>query len=158
MRRVDLMDDPRFSSAAARRLNFGALHQIIQSWILTFPDMATLDAQFDEAKIAMGEIRSIKQLTKSDWSEYWGAVQLVPDRSGGEYKLPGRPWHFSRDELTPIGTPAFQGEHNREVFRELGVSEAELQKLSETGVLVSHRRVLEPEAAVKPREPAGQAA
>jgi hypothetical protein len=122
MRRVDLMDDPRFSSAAARRLNFGALHQIIQSWILTFPDMARLDAQFDEAKIAMGEIRSIKQLTKSDWSEYWGAVQFVPDRCGGEYKLPGRPWHFSRDELTPIGTPAFQGEHNREVFRELGVS------------------------------------
>ncbi len=33
-----------------------------QSWILTFPDMATLDAQFDEAKIAMGEIRSIKEL------------------------------------------------------------------------------------------------
>ena len=72
--------------------------------------------------------------------------------------MPGRPWHFSRDELTPIGTPAFQGEHNKEVFRELGVSEAELQQLSETGALVSHRRVLEPEAAVKPREPAGQAA
>ena len=85
MRRADLMDDPRFSSAAARRLNFGALHQIIQSWMLTFPDMATLDAQFDEAKIAMGEIRSIKELTKSEWSDYWGAVQLVPDRSGGEY-------------------------------------------------------------------------
>jgi hypothetical protein len=57
-----------------RRLNFGALHQIIQSWMLTFPDMATLDAQFDEAKIAMGEIRSIKELTKSEWSDYWGAV------------------------------------------------------------------------------------
>ena len=65
---------------------------------------------------------------------------MVPDRSGGEYKLPGRPWHFSRDELTPIGTPAFQGEHNREVFGELGLSEAELQRLSETGALVTHRR------------------
>jgi hypothetical protein len=59
MRRVDLLDDQRFSSAAARRLNFGVLHQIIQSWILTFPDMATLDAQFDEAKIAMG-VRSVR--------------------------------------------------------------------------------------------------
>ncbi len=152
------MDDPRFSSAAARRLNFGALHQIIQSWILTFPDMATLDAQFDEAKIAMGEIRSIKELTGSEWSEYWGAVQLVPDRSGGEYKLPGRPWHFSRDELKPIGTPAFQGEHNRAVFGELGVSEAELQRLSEAGALVTHRRALEPEAVVQPPEAAGKAA
>jgi crotonobetainyl-CoA:carnitine CoA-transferase CaiB-like acyl-CoA transferase len=133
MRRVDLLEDPRFASAAGRRLNFGALHAIIQSWILTFPDMARLDAQFDEAKIAMGEIRSIKELAKSEWSDYWGAVQHVPDCSGGEYRLPGRPWHFSKDELTPIGTPAFQGEHNREVFRELGVSESELQKLAEIG-------------------------
>ena len=29
---------------------------------------------------------------------------------------------------------------------------------AETGVLVTHRRALEPEVAVKPREPAGQAA
>jgi crotonobetainyl-CoA:carnitine CoA-transferase CaiB-like acyl-CoA transferase len=158
MRRVDLMDDPRFSSAAARRLNFGALHQIIQSWMLTFPDMATLDAQFDEAKIAMGEIRSIKQLTASEWSDYWGAVQLVPDRSGGEYRLPGRPWRFSADELTPIGTPAFQGEHNIAVFSELGVGEAELKRLADTGVLVTHRRALEPEMAVKPSTEPEQAA
>ena len=109
MRRADLMDDPRFASAAARRLNFGALHQIIQSWILTFPDMATLDAQFDEAKIAMGEIRSIKELTVSEWSEYWGAVQQVTDRSGGQYRLPGRPWRFSAEELTPIVPPALTG-------------------------------------------------
>jgi crotonobetainyl-CoA:carnitine CoA-transferase CaiB-like acyl-CoA transferase len=158
MRRVDLMDDPRFSSAAARRLNFGVLHQIIQSWILTFPDMATLDAQFDEAKIAMGEIRSIKELTASEWSDYWGAVQRVPDRSGGEYRLPGRPWHFSAEELTPIGTPAFQGEHNFAVFSELGLSEAELKRLSEAGALVSHRRALEPEIVAKPESEPGQAA
>jgi crotonobetainyl-CoA:carnitine CoA-transferase CaiB-like acyl-CoA transferase len=120
--------------------------------------MATLDAQFDEAKIAMGEIRSIKELTRSEWSDYWGAVQFVPDRSGGEYKLPGRPWRFSEDELTPIGTPAFQGEHNKEVFGELGVSEAELQRLFETGALVTHRRAIQPEAALKPQEAPGQAA
>jgi crotonobetainyl-CoA:carnitine CoA-transferase CaiB-like acyl-CoA transferase len=139
-------------------LNFGALHQIIQSWILTFPDMATLDAQFDEAKIAMGEIRSIKELTASEWSGYWGAVQRVPDRSGGEYLLPGRPWHFSGDELTPIVTPAFQGENNMTVFSELGVSELELKRLSEAGVLVAHRRALEPDIALGPGEKPGQAA
>jgi crotonobetainyl-CoA:carnitine CoA-transferase CaiB-like acyl-CoA transferase len=158
MRRADLMDDPRFCDAAARRLNFGVLHQIIQSWILTFPDMATLDAQFDEAKIAMGEIRSIKELTASEWSEYWGAVQYVSDRGGGQYRLPGRPWRFSAEELTPIGTPAFQGEHNVAVFSELGVSEAELKRLSEAGALVAHRRALEPEIAAKPQTEPSQAA
>ena len=120
--------------------------------------MARLDAQFDEAKIVMGEIRSIKELAKSEWSDYWGAVQHVPDRSGGEYRLPGRPWHFSKDELTPIGTPAFQGEHNREVFRELGVGESELQKLAETGALVTHRRALAPETAAKAQQDSGKAA
>jgi crotonobetainyl-CoA:carnitine CoA-transferase CaiB-like acyl-CoA transferase len=156
MRRVDLLEDPRFATAAARRLNFGALHQIIQRWILTFPDMATLDAQFDEAKIAMGEIRSVKELAASEWSEYWGAVQPVSDRSGGEYRLPGRPWYFSAEELTPIGTPAFQGEHNFSVFGELGVSESEMRRLAEAGVLVTHPRAREAEVAVKPQ--AGQAA
>ena len=158
MRRVDLMDDPRFSSAAARRLNFGALHQIIQSWMLTFPDMATLDAQFDEAKIAMGEIRSTKDLIKSEWSEYWGAVQHVSDRSGGEYSLPGRPWRFSGEELTPIGIPAFQGEHNNAVFSELGISEEELNRLTEAGVLVAHARASQPEPSVKAPAESGQAA
>jgi len=120
--------------------------------------MATLDAQFDEAKIAMGEIRSIKELTASEWSEYWGAVQYVPDRGGGQYRLPGRPWRFSGEELAPIGTPAFQGEHNVAVFRELGVSEPDLKRLSETGALVIHRRALEPQVAAKPQSDPGQAA
>jgi crotonobetainyl-CoA:carnitine CoA-transferase CaiB-like acyl-CoA transferase len=158
MRRADLLDDPRFSSAAARRLNFGALHQIIQSWIMTFQDMATLDAQFDEAKIAMGEIRSLKELAASSWSDYWGAVQQVSDRNGGEYRLPGRPWHFSAEELTPIGSPAFQGEHNFEVFGELGIPEAELKRLSDAGVLVTHPRAKDAQAAVKPPSEPGQAA
>jgi crotonobetainyl-CoA:carnitine CoA-transferase CaiB-like acyl-CoA transferase len=158
MRRVDLLDDPRFANAAARRLNFGALHQIIQSWMLTFPDMATLDAQLDEAKIAMGQIRSIKDLAKSEWSDYWGAVQQVSDRSGGEYRLPGRPWRFSGEELTPIGTPAFQGEHNVAVFSELGVSAAELKRLSDAGVLVTHPRVPEAKASIEPQAPSGRAA
>ena len=154
MRRVDLLTDPRFSTAAARRANFGALHQIIQAWMRTFPDMATLDAQLDEAKIAMGQIRSLKDLASSEWSDYWGAVQQVPDRSGGEYRLPGRPWRFSADDLPPAGTPAFQGEHNVEVFRELGVSDGELKRLADSGVLVTHPRAAAVESATK----SGQAA
>ena len=154
MRRVDLLTDPRFSTAAARRANFGALHQIIQAWMRTFPDMATLDAQLDEAKIAMGQIRSLKDLASSEWSDYWGAVQQVPDRSGGEYRLPGRPWRFSAEDLPPAGTPAFQGEHNVEVFRELGLSEGELKRLADSGVLVTHPRAAAVESATK----SGQAA
>ena len=136
MRRPDLADDPRFATAAARKAHMTELRKIVQTWIKTFGDVAALDAQLDEAKIAMGEVRSLTALAETEWAEYWGAVQEVPDRNGGTYRLPGRPWRFSRDQLAPLGTPAFQGEHNRDVFRELGLSEGEIESCIASGALV----------------------
>ena len=136
MRRPDLGRDPRFATAAARKQNLPVLQAIIQDWIGTFTDMATLDAQFDEAKIAMGEIRTIRELGDSEWARSWGAVQEIPDRRGGSFRLPGRPWRFSADELTPLGEPAFQGEHNAEVFTELGLGSDRIGELQASGALV----------------------
>jgi len=137
MRRADLADDPRFATAAARRANFTELHRIVQTWILTFHDIGALDAQLDEAKIAFGEVRSLKQLSEMEWAEYWGAVEEVSDRDGGSYRLPGRPWRFSREQLAPLGDPAFQGEHNRMVFGELGLGDSEIDGYIASGALVS---------------------
>ena len=72
-----------------------------------------------------------------DWAEYWGAVQEVSDRNGGSYRLSGRPWRFSGEKLDPLGEPAFQGEHNREVFVDLGLSDAEIDRHVASGALVS---------------------
>jgi crotonobetainyl-CoA:carnitine CoA-transferase CaiB-like acyl-CoA transferase len=136
MRRAGLADDPRFATAAARRANFSELHRVVQNWILTFADVGALDAQLDEAKIAFGEVRSLKQLSETEWAEYWAGVQKVSDRNGGSYRLPGRPWCFSREQLDPLGEPAFQGEHNGEVFAELGLSAAEIDAHISSGALV----------------------
>ena len=141
MRRGDLARDPRFETAALRSQNFAALHALVQTWILTFRDLAALDAQFDEAKIAMGQIRTLEELGKSEWAEYWGAVHEVPDRRGGSYKLQGRPWRFSEDRLDPPGLPAFRGEHNFEVFSEAGFSQQEIERSVKTGMLVEHQHL-----------------
>jgi crotonobetainyl-CoA:carnitine CoA-transferase CaiB-like acyl-CoA transferase len=84
----------------------------------------------------LGEVRSLKQLSEMEWAEYWGAVQEVSDRNGGSYRLPGHPWHFSGEKLDPLGAPAFQGEHNRKVFGELGLGEAEIDGYIGSGALV----------------------
>jgi crotonobetainyl-CoA:carnitine CoA-transferase CaiB-like acyl-CoA transferase len=137
MRRADLADDPRFATAAARQMHFAELHRIVQTWIMTFRDIAALDAQLDEAKIALGEVRTLKKLSEMEWAGYWGAVQEVSDRNGGSYRLPGRPWRFSREELAPLGDPAFQGEHNRAVFVELGFSDEQIDGYFGSGALLS---------------------
>ena len=138
MRRPDLMDDPRFRSSALRRANIAELKAVVQRWIWTFPDMATLDAQFDEAKIAIGEVRTMEHLADSEWAEYWGATYRVSDRQGGEYRLPGRPWKFSGAELPAVGSPSEQGEQNEDICRELGFSDGEISAMTAGGSLVGN--------------------
>ena len=131
MRRPDLGDDPRFLTPELRMQNFAALHKIVQKWINTFEDMGSLDAQFDEAKIATGRVRSMKEFAATEWAGRWGVTRKVPDREGGEITIPGLPWHFSadRDSNKPVQVPAIQGEHNDEILRELGYSDEHITKL-----------------------------
>jgi crotonobetainyl-CoA:carnitine CoA-transferase CaiB-like acyl-CoA transferase len=136
MRRADLARDERFATAERRLANYDALHAIIQTWILTFPDLEALDAQLDEAKIAVGVVRSLKDLAGTEWAHYWGAVREVPDRLGGTYRLPGHPWHFSESELDETLPPAFQGEHNDLILAELGFTEAEIKACIGANMLI----------------------
>ncbi|MEA2305344.1 MAG: hypothetical protein QOH43_2624 [Solirubrobacteraceae bacterium] len=137
MRRPDLTDDPRFATPEARLQNLDALRAIVQEWIWTFDDMASLDAQLDEAKIATGQMRTVGGLAGSEWARQWVATRTVPDRNGGQITVPGRPWHFSDDDDgEPERSPARRGEHNEEVLAELGYAAAEIESLRRRGVLV----------------------
>lgn len=138
MRRPDLATDPRFATPGARRANIEALKAIVQAWVWSFPGMAALDAQLDEAKIAIGEIRSLEDIAASDWAEYWTATHDVPDRNGGNFRLPGRPWKFSDAELAAPGMPALQGEHNAQVLAELGYDAGAIAEMETSGVLVGN--------------------
>ena len=138
MRRPDLAVDPRFSTPAARRANLQALKAVVQAWIYSFPTLAALDAQFDEGKIAIGEVRSLDAIADSEWADYWGATLSVDDRNGGEFRLPGRPWKFSDAQLPLPSGPAFQGEHNRQICTELGMDSARIDSLQADGALVGN--------------------
>jgi crotonobetainyl-CoA:carnitine CoA-transferase CaiB-like acyl-CoA transferase len=142
MRRPDLGRDPRFLTPELRLRNLAALHRIVQAWIWTFGDMDALDAQLDEAKIATGRVRTIKEFADSDWARTWHAVRTVSDRSGGEIKIPGRPWHFAdQPEADDDGQlAARQGEHNTEILAELGFSADEIGALRACGALVEPGR------------------
>jgi len=154
MRRPDLAADPRFGTPRDRRRNLEALQDIVQRWIWTFADMASLEAQLDEAKIPIGSLRDISDFAQTEWATRWGATRTVPDRAGGRITVPGRPWHFTNtakpdesidgDEAVDTGPerdrqPARQGEHNAEVLRELGYSDEDISTFTNTGVLVRTR-------------------
>jgi crotonobetainyl-CoA:carnitine CoA-transferase CaiB-like acyl-CoA transferase len=154
MRRPDLAADPRFATPTDRRRNLEALHEIVQSWIWTFTDMASLEAQLDEAKIPTGSLRDIAEFATTEWAAQWGATRTVPDGAGARITVPGQPWHFTNaakpndstdaTETTDTGAepdrqPARQGEHNEEVLHELGYSDEEISDFTNRGVLVHTR-------------------
>jgi crotonobetainyl-CoA:carnitine CoA-transferase CaiB-like acyl-CoA transferase len=141
MRRPDLADDPRFLTPELRLRNLGALHHIVQDWIGTFSDMESLDAQLDEAKIATGQVRTLKEFAVSDWAQEWRAVRTVPDGDGGEIPIPGRPWHFNEQIAPDEGQfAARQGQHNAELLAELGYRPEDIARLEQTGALVEPYR------------------
>ncbi len=141
MRRPDLRDDPRFLTPALRHQHYRELHAIVQTWIDTFDSMAALDAQFDEAKIATGIIRTTEDFAATEWAQRWGATRSVPDRAAGTITIPGAPWHFSRHTDPPAEqVPALQGEHNAEVLSELGYDAEQIESLYKAAGLVEPAR------------------
>ncbi|MER5650900.1 CoA transferase [Streptosporangium sp. NPDC002524] len=159
MRRSDLADDPRFRTPEARREHLDELHAIVQEWIWTFGDTASMDAQFDEAKIAIGRLRAVGEFAGGRWARQWAATRTVPDRDGGRITVPGPPWHFSDGEPGPSESgppervPARQGEHNNDVLRELGFDEGEIGSLRRLGVLVEPGRSEEKTGSDRANDP-----
>ncbi|HEY2640778.1 MAG TPA: hypothetical protein VGI66_12970, partial [Streptosporangiaceae bacterium] len=90
---------------------------------------------------ATGRVRSVREFANSDWAREWHAVRTVSDRSGGEIKIPGRPWHFADQVTADEGQlAARQGEHNTEILKDLGFSASQIRALETSGALVQPGR------------------
>lgn len=137
MRRNDLLLDPRFITPEFRRTNWTELHAEIRDWVLTFRTIEELEAQVSEAGLAVGTVRTVREIAESEWAEERGAIREVDDRSGGTARVPAPPWKFSASMLPDAGMAPFQGEHNDDVMAELGLSEATIAELKAKGILVN---------------------
>jgi crotonobetainyl-CoA:carnitine CoA-transferase CaiB-like acyl-CoA transferase len=141
MRRPDLADDPRFLTPQLRKDNIEVLHGIVQNWIWSFESMDSLDAQFDEAKIATGRLRNTSEFNETGWAKTWGVTREVSDRHGGSITIPAPPWHFDgQDGATIPQLPARQGEHNVEILEELGYTTEQIQALITNAAIIEPAR------------------
>jgi crotonobetainyl-CoA:carnitine CoA-transferase CaiB-like acyl-CoA transferase len=139
MRRSDLLSDPRYATAKLRRENLASLLAEVRSWLATFDDLEQLQAQVSEAGLVVGRIRTVNEFAGSDWVREWNAVVEVDDRAGGTVRMPGNPWIFSQSQLPAPGAPAFQGEHNIEILKELHVPEGEISDMQQRNIILSRR-------------------
>jgi crotonobetainyl-CoA:carnitine CoA-transferase CaiB-like acyl-CoA transferase len=141
MGRPELLDDPRFATVATRLEHLDELEAHIAKWASTVPDAEALEARCARFKLAVGAVRSVRDVCDSDWALERDVVREVDDRGGGTYRVPNAPWRFSdAPDVGVRGTPRYRGEDNAEVLREvLGLDDATIADLTDRGVLSAHR-------------------
>jgi crotonobetainyl-CoA:carnitine CoA-transferase CaiB-like acyl-CoA transferase len=137
--RTDLIGDSRFVDVRSRMAHFEELLDEILATAARFADAAELERQFAEHRLAVGVLRSVRDVCDTEWARQRHAVVEVSDRGGGTIRVPNAPWRFSdAPGVAMRGEPRYRGEDNRTVLAELlGLDDADLDRLESTGVLSS---------------------
>lgn len=135
MGQPDLGHDPRFATHLARGKNQTEIDALIEAWTRTLT-VDELDALMIAHAIPAGRVYRAPEMLADPHFAARGAIIEVETERFGPLKMQGV---FPRLTATP-GTvrrpaPALVGQHNAEVYAELGLGAAELEELAAKGVI-----------------------
>jgi crotonobetainyl-CoA:carnitine CoA-transferase CaiB-like acyl-CoA transferase len=128
--------DPRFRANSDRMRNRAALTEEINAVLVT-RSRADWMLAFDAAGVPAGPVHSIAEALEHPQTRARGMVLELEHPQAGATRALGNPVHFS---ATPGGStlPApLLGQHTREVLRECGYSDAEIDAFAADGVIVT---------------------
>ena len=137
---VGLIDNPEwasmelFENRLARAANWDALKLLLQE-ALRERSVEELYRAGQARRVPLAPVSTMADLLASDHLKSRGFFAVVDHPAAGRLSYPGAPYQFS---LTPwtIRRPApLLGQHNAEVFGQLGLGAAELQLLQAQGVV-----------------------
>jgi crotonobetainyl-CoA:carnitine CoA-transferase CaiB-like acyl-CoA transferase len=127
-------DDSRFRTNSDRMRNLDALVQAMNA-VLATRTRAEWIAAFDAAGVPVGPVHSIGEALSHPQTLARGMVVDLDHPRAGHTRALGCPVHFS-ETPTSIDRPApLLGEHTREVLREVGYSDGEIDALAADGAI-----------------------
>ncbi len=129
-------DDPRFASNSARMANLPALVAAM-SEVLARKSRAEWLALMDAAGVPAGPVHSIGEALTHPQTLARGMVVDLDHPDAGPVKALGCPIHFS-ETAARVDRPAPRlGEHTREMLRECGYADAEIDAFAAAGVVAT---------------------
>ncbi|MEV0236651.1 formyl-CoA transferase [Nonomuraea sp. NPDC050786] len=131
--RPELADDPEWATPEARLSKLDKMFQLIEEWTIHHDKWTVLD-RLNAENIPCGPILSTKELAEDESLREEGIVVTVDHPERGEFVTVGSPLQLS-DSPVDVRTPPLLGEHNQEIYGELGVSADELAELKTNGVI-----------------------
>ena len=129
-----LLDDQRFLSGRDRSANRNQLAELIEARLAT-KDAEQWMALISQAGIPCGPIYNYKQAVSTDQVAALKMVHQTQRRDGTSLPLLRGPLSLNDQPSEIQSSPPTLGQHSVEVLRELGLSDAQIFRLREDGVL-----------------------
>ena len=129
-----LVEDPRFVSAEARSDNRDDLHRELEACLGNETSSHWIRV-LNEAGVPCGPINRIDETFAAPQVQHLGMARSVSHPRLGDLALVNQPIRLSRAPDAPFQPAPERGQHNAEVFGQLGVGRDELYTLQDQGII-----------------------
>ncbi|SES34770.1 CaiB/BaiF CoA-transferase family protein [Psychrobacillus sp. OK032] len=134
MGRDDLVGDGRFLTNDQRAANVDYIDDTIQEWTMQYPLKECVDI-LNENGIPAGAIYSVEDMLDDPQYKAREMIVDVPHPDLGSLKVPGIVPKLSETpgQIKWLGSKI--GEHNNQVFKDIGLTEEQIEQLYEKGII-----------------------
>jgi len=132
--RPDLITDQRFQDNSSRVKNVDELDEIVGNWISDHTLQEVVDT-FMNAGAVIGPVYTMDKLFTDPHFQHRESFVEVEDDDFGKVKMPNVAVKMSRTPGKVRHSGAAKGQHNEEVFRELGLTPEQVRRLKEEGII-----------------------
>ena len=126
---TDLGSDPRFSTREARKENRYILRALLEQHLITQPAEYWV-SKLNSLGVPAGVVQTVQDALSDPQTRERGLVQRMDDLS-----LMGSPIVQDGQRPHPQSAPPTLGEHNDDIWGELGLDEIEILRLRNEGIL-----------------------
>lgn len=133
--RPDILQDPRWQSAAALQENFASLRATLVETFLTKP-AAEWEEVLDRALVPAARVRSLDEVLSEDHARARQlSCEIDIDGHGPSIHVPTLSFRANGQTLSPNSPPAALGASTQDVLREVGVTDEQLAALRDRGFI-----------------------
>jgi crotonobetainyl-CoA:carnitine CoA-transferase CaiB-like acyl-CoA transferase len=132
--RTDLLENPRFTDAAGRPINFVELVEIFDRVFATRSRDEWMEI-FQERGLMFSSVQHIGEVASDPQALANGYVIPFDHPALGRVDLPGYPVHFSACRSGTRSAAPTLGQHTDEILREIGCGDSEIETLRQESVI-----------------------
>lgn len=133
---VGFGSDTRFHNSTGRNASRMEILPVVKAWVAAQP-VASVLAALDAIDVPCAKVQRIDEVLADPQIQARGMVVEQDHPKLGKIKLPNLPFRFSGCDTTIRQVAPELGEHNAQIARSLGISEADIAAMQADGVLYS---------------------